>query len=282
MRVFVAGATGAIGRILVPLLVDAGHEVTAVTRTTSGLGQLRAQGATAVLADVYDRAALTGAVVSAAPDAVIHQLTALSGGSPVDNARIRREGTRNLVDAARKAGVGRLVAQSISWAYQPGESPADESTPLDTTAPEPRATTVGGVRALEEAAGEIDDHVVLRYGTFYGPHTWYAPGGFIAGKLRQGQLPANTGISSFVHVADAARAALLALDWPTGVVNVVDDEPAPATHWVPVLAEALGEPVPGAVDGGAGWERGASNARARGLGWTPRHTTWRTGFAEQG
>jgi nucleoside-diphosphate-sugar epimerase len=282
MRIFVAGATGAIGRILVPLLVEAGHDVVAGTRTASGVERLRELGATGRQVDVFDREALAEAVVSAAPDVVVHQLTALSGGSSADNARIRKEGTRNLVDAARKAGVTRIVAQGISWAYEPGTTPADESTPLDTGAPEPRATTIGGITALEDAVAEIPEHVVLRYGTFYGPNTWYAPGDFIARKLRAGELPAGDGVSSFVHVEDAARAAVLALGWPSGAVNVVDDEPAPAREWAPVLARAIGEPVPQPAEGGAGWERGAANAKARSLGWEPKHPTWRTGFSHQG
>jgi nucleoside-diphosphate-sugar epimerase len=281
MRIFVAGATGAIGRILVPLLIDAGHDVVAATRTASGVERLRELGATGRQVDVFDREALAEAVVAAAPDAVVHQLTALSGGSSAENARIRKEGTRNLVDAARKAGVTRIVAQGISWAYEPGNTPADESTPLDTGAPEPRATTIGGITALENAASEIPEHVVLRYGTFYGPGTWYAPGGFIAGKLRSGELPANDGVSSFVHVEDAARAALLALGWPSGAVNVVDDEPARAREWAPVLAQAIGEPTPQPAEGGAGWERGARNTKARSLGWEPKYPTWRTGFSHQ-
>jgi nucleoside-diphosphate-sugar epimerase len=281
MRIFVAGGTGAIGRALLPLLVAEGHQVVSGSRTSEGVELLRSKGAEGVLVDVFDRDALAAAVAAAAPDVVVHQLTALAGGSPVDNARIRTEGTRNLVDAAKAAGVGRIVAQSISWAYEQGDSPAREDTPLDTAAPEPRSVSVNGVVALETAAAEIDEHVILRYGTFYGPGTWYAPGGFMAGKLAGGSLPANDGVSSFVHVEDAARAAVLALGWPSGAVNITDDEPAAARDWVPALAEVLGQPVPEPVSGGAGWERGAENGKAKELGWKPRYPSWRTGFAAQ-
>ncbi|GAB2585323.1 NAD(P)-dependent oxidoreductase [Streptomyces capparidis] len=281
MRVFIVGGTGAIGRQLVPMLVRAGHEVTGGSRTTGGVEWLRAQGARGELLDVFDPPAVADVVAAAAPDVIVHQLTALSGGSPVDNARIRREGTRGLVGAAKRAGVRRIVAQSISWAYEAGDTPADESTPLDTGAPEPRATTIGGVTALESAVAEIDEYVVLRYGTFYGPGTWYAPGGMMAAKAAQGQLPANGGVSSFVHVHDAARAAVAALAWPSGPVNVVDDEPAAAREWVPVLAKAVGAEAPEPTAGGAPWERGARNTRARELGWEPLHPTWRTGFFHQ-
>ncbi|GHE12644.1 NAD-dependent epimerase/dehydratase family protein [Streptomyces alanosinicus] len=282
MRIFVAGATGAIGRRLVPLLIEAGHDVIGATRTPGGLDTLRALGADARQLDVFDAEAVTAAVAEAAPDVVMHQLTSLAAGNPADNARIRVEGTRNLVDAAKRAGVTRIVAQSISWAYAPGTEPAREHHPLDLDAPAPRATTIGGIRALEDAVAELPHHVILRYGTLYGPGTWFAPGGLMADKLAAGTLPANAGVSSFVHVDDAARAAVAALAWPAGPVNIVDDEPAAARVWVPVLADALKAPVPEPVEGGAGWERGADAALARSRGWQPTHRSWRTGFSAQG
>jgi nucleoside-diphosphate-sugar epimerase len=286
MRIFVAGATGAVGRLLVPLLIGAGHEVTGTSRTPHGLGQVRALGATAVQADALDADGLRDAVTAAAPDVVIHQLTALAEGNTAENARIRREGTRNLVDAAKRAGVTRIIAQSVAWAYAPGNSPADESTPLDLTAPLPRASLIGGIRTLEETAAELAEHVILRYGTFYGAGTWYSPGGLADHQLRQdggtsavlGPLTADDAVSSFVHVQDAARAAVAALAWPSGAINIVDDEPAPSRDWLPVLADVFGVPVPPAITGRAGWQRGASNAHARALGWTPLYPSWRTGF----
>ncbi|MFE9425547.1 NAD-dependent epimerase/dehydratase family protein [Kitasatospora sp. NPDC006697] len=279
MHVFLAGGTGAIGRLLLPLLRDAGHRVTATTRTEAGAGQLRAAGAAAVRLDVFDRAAVTEAVRAAAPEAVIHQLTALADYDFAANARIRREGTRNLVDAARAAGVRRIVAQSISWGYQGGDTPADEATPLDPDAD--RAALVGSLRVLESAAAELPEHVVLRYGMFYGPGTWYTPGGLVEERLRRGEVTAGPAVTSWLHVTDAARAAVAALDWPSGVVNVTDDEPAAAAQWVPALAAALGLPAPAASEAPRQpWERGADNSYARKvLGWEPVHPSWREGFA---
>jgi nucleoside-diphosphate-sugar epimerase len=283
MRVFLAGATGAIGRLLLPLLLTAGHQVVATSRTEQGTRALREHGAEAVRLDAFDRAAVQQAVAAAAPDAVVHQLTALATFDLAENARIRREGTRNLVDAAQRAGVRRIVAQSISWAYQGGDTPATETTPLDPTTEQPRATSVGGVRALEEAAAELPEHVVLRYGTLYGPGTWYAKDGLMAERLHRGELTASDAVSSFLHVKDAARAALAALDWPSGTVNVVDDEPAPAHLWVPVLAAAVGAPTPPVVAGRAGWERGADGTLARSArNWRPTYASWRQGFAALG
>ncbi|MEU6491001.1 NAD(P)-dependent oxidoreductase [Streptomyces sp. NPDC046984] len=279
MRVFVAGGTGVIGRQLIPLLVKDGHDVVVATRSEGNVPALRAAGVEGVVMDALDAASVTAAVLGAAPDIVVHQLTSLATHDSVANARIRQEGTRHLVDAAEKAGVRRMVAQSISWAYRPGTGPADEETPLDTEADGPRAVPVGGVRALESAVAEMEEHVVLRYGTLYGPGTWYAPDGLITAALARGAVPADDAVSSFLHVADAAMAALSALTWPSGTFNIVDDEPAPAHEWVPVLADALGAPVPPRTEGGgAPWERGAGNARATSLGWRPIHPSWRSGF----
>jgi nucleoside-diphosphate-sugar epimerase len=287
MRIFVAGATGIVGRLLVPLLVGAGHEVTGTSRTPHGTGRVRALGAAAVQVNAFDTNGLRDAVTAAAPDVVIHQLTALAEGNTAENARIRREGTRNLVDAARRAGVMRIIAQSVAWAYAPGDSPADESTPFDLTAPLPRASLIGGVIALEETVAELEEHVILRYGTFYGPGTWYSPGGLADKQLRHasrasavpGPLTADDAVSSFIQVQDAASAAVAALAWPSGAINIVDDEPAAGRDWLPVLADVFGAPVPAAAVGRVGWQRGASNTRARALGWTPLYPSWRTGFA---
>jgi nucleoside-diphosphate-sugar epimerase len=279
MRVFVAGATGAIGRRLIPLLVEVGHGVTGSSRTESGVTRLRGQGADGVQVNVFDRDALRAAVAAAAPEVVVHQLTALSQGSAADNARIRRDGTRNLVDAARQAGVTRMVAQSIAWAYAPGRGPAVESTALDVAADPPRSVTVGGVVALEQAVAELDQHVILRFGLLYGPGTWYRRDGRMAHQLAGGAFVATGGVSSFVHVDDAARATVLALGWPSGPVNVVDDEPASAHAWAPAFANAVGAPEPPRVDGAAGWERGADNTLARkGRGWQPLYPSWCQGF----
>jgi nucleoside-diphosphate-sugar epimerase len=279
--VLLAGATGAIGRALVPRLLAAGHHVTGITRTERGAQQLRGQGATAVVADVLDPAALAAATAGTAPTVVMHQLTDLGAGDLAANAALRRSGTRNLVDVARELGVRRIVAQSICWAYRPGGRPAEEDEALDLDADEPRRTSVAGVAALEAAVRELPDHVVLRYGLLYGPGTWYSPGGAQAGAARAGALPAAPDVSSFVHVDDAAAAAVAALDWPTGAVNVCDDEPAPGTEWVPAFCRAVGAAPPPTIDRPrAGFARGADNRHARkDLGWEPRWTSWRSGFA---
>jgi len=274
VKILVAGATGAIGRRLVPLLVQAGHDVSGTTRSTERAEALKEAGARPVVVDVLDAEALREAVVAERPDVIIHQLTDLAAEDFAANNRLRIEGTRNLVDAAKAAGVEKMIAQSIAWLYVPGSTPATEDEPLDD-----RAFPYPGVAALEEAVGTMPHGVVLRYGAFYGPGTWYAPDGAIAERVRAGEYRPSPAWTSFIHVDDAAAAAVEALEWPAGPVNVVDDEPAQATEWMPVYCEAIGTPLPAGGRHAAATGRPISNAKARGLGWKPQYASWRTGFA---
>lgn len=280
MHVFLAGSTGVLGRRIVPLLVEGGHRVTALIRDANAAAMLQAIGAEPVTVDAFDADALIEVVVKASPDVLMHQLTDLSSGSVAANAAIRSQGTANLMQAAQTAGVRRIIAQSIAWAYAPGDDPAVESIPLDLGAPEPRQTSVAGVAALETAISAADEWVALRYGLLYGPDTWYRPGGSRADDARDGKLAAGPDVSSFIHVDDAATAAVLAMDWPTGPVNVCDDDPAPSSEWAPVFCAAVGAPPPPPADGERpGWARGADSSYARTeLGWLPVHRTWREGF----
>jgi nucleoside-diphosphate-sugar epimerase len=279
LKILLAGATGVIGRALVPRLLKDGHEVVGTTRSTEKAQLVRALGARPIVVDVFDRDVLALAVRTERPEAIIHQLTDLGAFDLAANARLRVAGTRNLVDAARAAGVRRMVAQSIAFVYGPGAGPAREDEPLDLGAPPPRNETVAGVQALEQAVSGLPEGVILRYGTLYGPGTWFAQDGAIARQVRRGEVPASDGVTSFVHVADAARAALLALGWPPGVVNLVDDEPALGKVWLPTYAALLGAPPPPVRDGSNRGERGASNAKAHQLrGWQPLYSSWREGF----
>ena len=280
MHVFLAGATGVVGRRIVPLLVAAGHRVTGTTRRSEKAGLLRDLGASPVVVDAYDRDGMFAAVAAARPDVVMDQLTDLTVYDVAANARLRREGTPNVVAAALAAGVQRVVAQSLGWIYAPGTSPASEDEPLDLDSVATRRSTVQGIADLERAVHAAPEAVLLRYGLFYGPDTWYAPGGLKADEARAGKLVADADVTSFVHVDDAAAAAVLALEWPSGPVNVCDDEPAPGTEWVPAFCRAVGAPAP--LPSGAernGWARGTSNRLARSWGWAPRYSSWREGFS---
>jgi len=279
MKIFVAGATGVIGRSLIPLLVNEGHDVYGMIRKESDADIIIKMGAEPIVADVFDRETVFTALQQSQPDVVFHQLTALSNGSSVENAKIRKEGTRNLVDASKYVGVKRIIAQSISWAYEPGNFPATEDIPLDIHAHMPRKTTIRGVMALEEMVTEMPEYVILRYGTLYGPGTWYAKDDVIADQVRKKEMLGINGVTSFLHVEDAARAALMALNWPSGPVNIVDDHPAPGTLWLPVYASAIGADLPSFQTTNNSWERGASNHKARNeYGWEPIYPSWTEGF----
>lgn len=308
MRVFVAGASGAIGRPLVRRLVEAGHQVTGMTRDPRRAEAIRAVGAEATVCDVFDPAALVGAVVAARPEIVVHELTSLPAdldprrkGVYDANNRVRREGTRNLVAASASAGAARLIAQSVAFLYAPvGGWVKGEDEPVLEGAP-------GQLGAALDAALELERQVlgaagvegtVLRYGFLYGPGTAYAADGYQAELVRRRRFPIvgrGDGTFSFVHVEDAAAATVAACEaGPAGVFNVCDDEPAPLREWLPVYAEAVGARRPlrvptaiarlvagrGAVEIAASL-RGASNERARRLlGWRPEYESWRRGFAD--
>ena len=234
------------------------------------------------MGDVFDRDGLRRSVGLAAPDVVMHQLTDLKGGNLGANSEMRTTGTRYLMDAALAAGIRRVVAQSIAWAYQAGKGPATEDVPLDLGASGSRRRTVQGVAALEAAVREAPEWVVLRYGVLYGPGTWYSRGGLMAQRASRGELAADGDVSSFVHVDDAAGAAVEALAWPSGFVNVCDDVPAAGREWVPAFCRAVGvaEPVAAAGGGRHEWARGADNGYARKqLNWAPAYPSWREGFA---
>jgi nucleoside-diphosphate-sugar epimerase len=304
VRVFVAGATGAIGRPLVRMLLEAGHEVTGMTRSEERAAALRDAGAGAVVADALDAGAVRSAIAAATPDAVVHQLTDLPREWRMkyglgQTSRLRTEGTRNLLDGAVAAGTRRFVAQSIAFIYSPKAPPvADEDAP--TVAGSPGfGEAVDSVLELEHVVTTAEelDGLALRYGFFYGPGTWYARGTKLARQVERRRFPIvgdGGGIFSFIHVEDAASATIAALeDGAPGVYNVVDDDPAPMREWLPSFADAVGARPPRRVPlflarlaGGeqAAWAtsmRGASNEKAkRELGWKPRYATWRVGFRE--
>lgn len=306
MKVFVAGATGAIGGPLVRQLVAAGHEVTGMTRRAEKVAELREAGAEAVVCDVFDAEGLHEAVVAARPEAVVHMLTALPlrFGPRTDlepTNRIRVEGTRNLVAAAQAAGAKRMVAESVAFFYAPeGGLVKDEEAPLDLDAPGKVGSAVAALTDLERQVLEAEgiEGLVLRFGWFYGPDTYIGPGGSQAEEVRKRRYPIvgkGQAMFSFIHTDDAAAAVVAALGrGAPGIYNVVDDEPAPLREWLPVYAEVLGAKPPRRVPRwlvaltvgptlarSATESRGASNAKARReLSWEPRHSSWRQGIGE--
>jgi nucleoside-diphosphate-sugar epimerase len=309
MRVFVAGATGVIGKQLVPRLVAAGHEVTGMTRSESKRAMLEELGAVPVVADALDPDQVADAVARSKPDVIVHQLTAIG---TVDTRhfdrsfaltnRLRTEGTDHLLSAGHAVGVRRFVAQGVGsyFAYARAGGPVkSEEDPLDTTPTREARESLAAIRHLEEAVlgAQWTEGIVLRYGVFYGPGTSLAPGEEQFELVRRRKLPLvgdGRGVWSFIHVADAAEATVAAVEHGSrGVYNVVDDEPAPVAEWLPALAQKLGGKKPMRVprfvgrlfagETGAVFMteiRGASNAKAkRELGWRPAHPSWRQGFA---
>ena len=302
MNLFIAGGTGAIGRALVPLLVAAGHTVVGLTRASDRAAQLEHMGAVPVVGDVYDAARLARLVAESEAEVVIHQLTAFgtkSGDPYAETIRVRIEGTRNLIAAARAARVRRFVTQSISFMCSPfGRGLTDEETPLYLDAP-------AGVRPLAEAIASLERQTldaggmagcVLRYGWFYGPGTSYDPEGSIPTAVRKGTMPvvgAGAGTYSFINLSDAAAATVKILAHEAaGIYNIVDDAPVRLSEWLPFAAKLLDAPAPGHLDEALARQklgdmrvyymneqRGASNVKAkRAFNWQPSFSSWRTGF----
>jgi nucleoside-diphosphate-sugar epimerase len=300
MRVFVAGASGALGSRLVPRLIDAGHEVIGSHRSPASAALLDVLGAEPVRLDLLDRAAVRKAIRDHQPDAIVHQATALADvqfGRNLDKTfaitnRLRTDGTDALLAAAREVGVPRFVAQSFApYIYKREGGPIKtEEDPVDDTPPPNTGRTFAAITHLERATLEFGG-IALRYGGFYG-----AANDALIEPVRKRRFPivgAGDGIFSWIHLDDAAAATVLALEH-TGpaIYNIVDDDPAPVREWLPVLAEALGARAPRHVPawlarlaaGSATVQlateaRGSSNAKAaRELGWRPGHPSWRLGF----
>jgi nucleoside-diphosphate-sugar epimerase len=306
MRVFVAGGTGVIGRSLIPLLIAAGHQVTATTRSPEKAGLLMSLGADPAVADGLDRGAVHEAVARARPDVIIHQMTGLSGLTGAADLRhfdrafavtnaLRTAGTDYLLEAARATGTRRLIAQSFTgWPNaRTGGPVATEDGPLDPAPPARMRESMAAIRHLEAAVpSQVPEGIVLRYGGLYGP----GASDDLVAQVRKGRMPVigdGTGVWSFTHVADAATATALATGrGRPGVYNVVDDDPAPVAIWLPELAAAIGAKAPRRVPVWLGRLvagelavavmteiRGSSNAKAkRELAWRPGYPSWRDGF----
>ncbi|HEY0785567.1 MAG TPA: NAD(P)-dependent oxidoreductase [Acidobacteriaceae bacterium] len=300
MRVFVAGASGAIGEPLIAELLQQGHSVVGMTTSEARAQRLRTQGAEAVIADAFDAAAVHSALERSQAEALIDQLTSLPkelGDMPkyaAGDSRLRLEGGGNLFHAAIQSGVRRYLQQSSGFFLKAAEGPlADESSAFDVNASPAVAASAQTYAALEARlfSSEAVEGVALRYGFFYGPNTWYYPGGSAANLVMRQQIPVaghGQGVSSFVHIDDAAVATVAALTAPPGVYNLVDNDPSPQSVWLPAFARFLGAPEPlrlseAEVSAMAGEDTvyyatrlsGASNATARQvLGWKPRRLEW--------
>jgi 2-alkyl-3-oxoalkanoate reductase len=302
MRVFVTGATGALGRHLVPGLIAAGHEVTATTRSPARLAQLREAGAEPVILDGLDREAVIASVQAASPDVIVHEMTALADMRSLRNLdrvfagtnELRTRGTDNLLEAAQRAGTRRVIAQSAERANERSGGPVKtEEDPVDPRPVPSAARTVAAIRYVEETVPQrAPEGIVLRYGSFYGPGASQP----LLDMVRKRQMPvigAGTGIWSFIETTDAAAATVAAVGGGApGVYNITDSDPAPVAEWLPYLAKVAGAKPPLHLPVWLGrllagefvvvqmtTARGTSNEKARKeLGWEPRYASWREGF----
>jgi nucleoside-diphosphate-sugar epimerase len=306
MRVLVAGATGVIGRHLTPLLVSVGHEVFGLTRPNAPHGRVEDLGGTSIEGDLLDADSVLAAARNVRPEAVVHMATAIardlnprkmSEEFAVTN-RLRTEGTRNLVSAAAEVGAQRIVAQSVAFGYEAGPGLADETAPLFRSPSRDFAPLQQALSDLERQTTDAGG-VALRFGHLYGPGTSFAADGPFTTRVKAGKVPlvgGGTAVFSFTHCHDAATAVVAALDRPVnGVLNVVDDDPAPVSEWLPAMAQLVHGPRPRSLPAwlarplAGSWGvtyftqlRGASNARAKvELDWKPRYSSWRDGFAEE-
>ncbi len=303
MRVFVAGATGAIGHPLIAALVAAGHEAIGMTTTDHGLRTLREFGADGIIADALDAQAVDTVLRRIGPDAVVDELTSLPRHYAPDemraaaerDRRVKLQGGRNVLNAARAAGTRRYVVQSTGFFYAPGQGLAVESDALAADATPAIASNVRTYQQIEERLADVSglDAVALRYGFFYGPRTWFTDEGDIANQVRERKYVlagSGSGVWSWVHIADAAVATVAALECDPGVYNVVDDDPSEMSTWLPAFADAIGALEPPRLTETEALEhfgpdfvyyatrlRGASNAKAkRKLGFAPRRLEWLT------
>ncbi|MBE0616008.1 MAG: NAD(P)-dependent oxidoreductase [Burkholderiales bacterium] len=310
MRVFVAGSSGAIGKFLLPHLVENRHEVVALVRTAQKAKAFQVMGVKVAVADALNKEELTAAIRRAEPEVIIHQLTALVGVGNFKKLdeefaptnRLRTEVTDTMLAAARLVGTRRFIAQSFcGWPFAREGGPVKtEEDPLDMNPPASFSKTLAAIRYLEDSVAGTEDlqALALRYGFLYGPGTGIANDGPVVELVRKRRLPIvgnGAGIWSFIHIRDAARATVAAVSHGApGIYNVVDDEPAPVATWLPALAEAVGAKPPYKVpvwlgklaigDGGVSMMtkiRGGSNAKAkRALEWRPIYPSWRSGFIE--
>jgi nucleoside-diphosphate-sugar epimerase len=309
MRIFLAGASGVIGKPLIPALLEAGHEVTGMTRSERSAETIRAMGAEAAIADVFEPGQVRAAMTAAPPEVVVSHLTKLPPdlnprnmkSAYAENDRVRGEGTANVLAAAKVAGARRIIVQNSCFLYAPeGDRVKSEDAPLYREGPAFIGRSVRLHEEMERSITEDDgiDGLVLRFGFWYGPGTSFASDGYSADEFRKRRFPIvgdGGGMFSFCHIDDVVAATIAALSaGGPGVYNVCDDEPAPLRDWAPEYADALGARPPRRVPkwlarlfaGRAGATmmtelRGASNEKAkRELGWTPRYPSWRQGFRD--
>ncbi|HDG8474796.1 TPA: NAD(P)-dependent oxidoreductase [Staphylococcus aureus] len=274
-KIFVTGATGLIGIKLVQRLKEEGHEVAGFTTSENGQQKLAAVNVKAYIGDILNADTIDQALADFKPEIIINQITDLKNVDMAANMKVRIEGSKNLIDAAKKHDVKKVIAQSIAFMYEPGEGLAYEKTALDFNSTGDRKVTVDGVVGLEEETARMDEYVVLR---LYGPGTWYGKDGMIYNQFMDGQVTLSDGVTSFVHLDDAVETSIQAIHFENGIYNVADDAPVKGSEFAEWYKEQLGVEPNIDIQPAQPFERGVSNEKFKAQGGTLIYKTWKDGM----
>ncbi|HHW9811920.1 TPA: NAD-dependent epimerase/dehydratase family protein [Staphylococcus aureus] len=274
-KIFVTGATGLIGIKLVQRLKEEGHEVAGFTTSENGQQKLAAVNVKAYIGDILNADTIDQALADFKPEIIINQITDLKNVDMAANTKVRIEGSKNLIDAAKKHDVKKVIAQSIAFMYEPGEGLAYEKTALDFNSTGDRKVTVDGVVGLEEETARMDEYVVLR---LYGPGTWYGKDGMIYNQFMDGQVTLSDGVTSFVHFDDAVETSIQAIHFENGIYNVADDAPVKGSEFAEWYKEQLGVEPNIDIQPAQPFERGVSNEKFKAQGGTLIYKTWKDGM----
>lgn len=274
-KIFVTGATGLIGIKLVQRLKEEGHEVAGFTISENGQQKLAAVNVKAYIGDILKADTIDQALADFKPEIIINQITDLKNVDMAANTKVRIEGSKNLIDAAKKHNVKKVIAQSIAFMYEPGEGLASETTALDFNSTGDRKVTVDGVVGLEEETARMDEYVVLRFGWLYGPGTWYGKDGMIYNQFMDGQVALSDGVTSFVHLDDAVETSI---HFENGIYNVADDAPVKGSEFAEWYKEQLGVEPNIDIQPAQPFERGVSNEKFKAQGGTLIYKTWKDGM----
>ncbi|MBO1198545.1 NAD(P)-dependent oxidoreductase [Staphylococcus simiae] len=277
-KIFVTGATGLIGIKLVQRLKEEGHEVAGFTTSENGQQKLDSVNCKSYIGDILKAETIDAALADFKPEIIINQITDLKNVDMSANTKVRVEGSKNLIDAAKKHNVQKVIAQSIAFMYEPGEGLATEETPLDFNSTGDRKITVDGVVGLEEETARMDNYVILRFGWLYGPGTWYGKDGMIYNQFIDGNVTLSDGVTSFIHLDDAVETSIQAIDFDNGIYNVADDEPVKGSDFAEWYKNQLGVEPKIDIQPAQPFERGVSNDKFKAQGGTLIYKSWKDGM----
>ncbi|MGN5880640.1 NAD-dependent epimerase/dehydratase family protein [Staphylococcus lugdunensis] len=278
VKIFVTGATGLIGTKLTQRLLEEGYDVAGFTTSEQGKQRLESANVKAYIGDILKADTIEAAIADFQPEIIINQITDLKKVDMTANTKVRIDGSKNLIDAALKHHVKKVIAQSIAFTYEPGEGLATEETPLDDHSTGDRKITVEGVEGLEEQTARMDNYVVLRFGWLYGPGTWYGKDGMIYNQFIDGEVTLSDGVTSFVHLDDAVETSIQAINFANGIYNVADDEPVKGSDFAQWYKQQLKVNPKVNITPAEPFERGVSNEKFKSQGGTLQYKSWKDGM----